>query len=278
MRAFGGERRKARRYACRASATEVSMTRRMLLAALTAAFTGAGRATAQTPLPALIDDLVVANRILSNEGIVDGYGHVSARHPSNPNRFLLARSIAPALVKAEDIFEYDLDSNPVSGAPASYLERFIHGEIYRARPDVRSVVHDHSPSVLPFGISTVPLRPVYHMAYFVGEGVPVFEIRTVARESNMLINDAVRGKALAATLGNKPAVLLRGHGAVTVGPSVLLAVARAVYLDVNAKLQQQAMALGGPLTYLSPEESKLGVQDYERSWNLWKLKAATSGR
>lgn len=278
MRAFGGERRRARRYAGRASVTEVSMTRRMLLAALTAAFTGAGRATAQTPLPTLIDDLVVANRILSNEGIVDGYGHVSARHPSNPNRFLLARSIAPALVRAEDIFEYDLDSNPVSGAPASYLERFIHGEIYRARPDVRSVVHDHSPSVLPFGISSVPLRPVYHMAYFVGEGVPVFEIRTVARESNMLINDAERGKALAAKLGGKSAVLLRGHGAVTVGPSVLLAVARAVYLDLNAKLQQQAMALGGPLTYLSPEESKLGVQDYERSWNLWKLKAATSGR
>jgi len=254
------------------------MTRRTLLAAFPAVYFAAARAVAQSPSKALIDDLVLANHILSNEGIVDGYGHVSARHNANPNRFLLARSIAPALVKAEDIFEYDLDGNPVNGAPASYLERFIHSEVYRARPDVNSVVHDHSPSVLPFGISKVPLRPVYHMAHFIGEGVPVFEIRTVVRDSNMLVNDAVRGKALAATLGNKSAVLLRGHGAVTVGPTILMAVAHAVYLDLNAKLQQQAISLGGPLTYLSPEESKLGAQDYTRSWNLWKLKDATSGK
>jgi len=254
------------------------MNRRTLLAAAPAAYFASLRAFAQTPSRVLIDDLVFANHILSNEGIVDGYGHVSARDDSNPNRFLLARSIAPALVRAEDIFEYDLDGKPVNGAPVSYQERFIHSEIYRVRQDVQSVVHDHSPSVLPFGISNIPMRPVFHMAHFVGEGVPVFEIRTVARESNMLVNDAARGKALAATLGNKPAVLLRGHGAVTVGPSVLIAVARAVYLDLNARLQQQAMSLGGPLNYLSPEEGKLGAQDYERSWNLWKVKVATSGK
>jgi ribulose-5-phosphate 4-epimerase/fuculose-1-phosphate aldolase len=256
------------------------MTRRTLIASIPVAIFASREVFSQTTAPsrALIDDLVIANHILSNEGIVDGYGHVSVRHDSNPNRFLLARSMAPALVKPEDIYEYDLDGNPVAGNIPSYQERFIHSEIYRARPDVKSVVHTHSPSVVPFSISKVPLRPVYHMANFVGEGVPVFEIRSVVRESNMLVNDAARGRALAATLGNKPAALLRGHGAAVVGPTLLIAVARAVYLDVNARLQEQAMLLGGQLTYLSPEESKLSAQDYERSWNLWKLKVATSGR
>jgi ribulose-5-phosphate 4-epimerase/fuculose-1-phosphate aldolase len=249
-------------------------------ASMPAAFVGAQRSLAQSSPPSatLINDLVTANHILSNEGIVDGYGHVSVRHNANPNRFLLARSMAPALVRAEDIFEYDLDGKPVNGAPSSYLERFIHSEIYRARPDVNSVVHDHSPAVIPFGISKVPLRPVYHMAHFVGEGVPVFEIREVAPQSNMLVNDQARGRALAAVLGNRPAVLLRGHGAAIVGPTLLIAVARAVYLDMDARLQAQALGLGGPLTYLSPEESKMGTQDYERSWALWKLKVAESGK
>jgi ribulose-5-phosphate 4-epimerase/fuculose-1-phosphate aldolase len=261
------------------------MTRRTLLASIPAALLASSETFAQgvitTPSSAsraLIDDLVIANHILSNEGIVDGYGHVSVRNDANPNHFLLARSMAPALVKAEDIHEYDLDGNPIDGNIPSYQERFIHSEIYRARPDVKSVVHTHSPSVVPFSISKVPLRPVYHMANFVGEGIPVFEIRTVVRESNMLVNDAARGRALAATLGNKPAALLRGHGAAVVGPTILIAVARAVYLDINAKLQEQAMLLGGQPNYLSPEESKLAAQDYERSWNLWKLKLATSGK
>jgi HCOMODA/2-hydroxy-3-carboxy-muconic semialdehyde decarboxylase len=211
---------------------------------------------------------------------VDGYGHVSMRRPENRNHFLLSRSMAPPLVKGEDIFEYDLDASPVSGSPTSYQERFIHSEIYRARRNVNAIVHDHSPAVIPFGISKTPLRPVYHMASFVGEGVPVFEIRAVASASNMLVNDAARGKALAAAIGNKPAVLLRGHGAVTVGPSLIIAVARAVYLELNAKLQAQAIALGGPVTYLSAEESKLATatQDYERSWSLWKLKVTADGR
>src|SRR5579871_5490577 len=254
------------------------MTRRTLLTALPAALAITRSSFGQSAPPSrtLIEDLVTANHILSNEGIVDGYGHVSVRHESNPGRFLLARSIAPALVQPEDIVEYDLDARPVNGTgPSSYKERFIHSEIYRARPDVNSVVHDHSPSVLPFGISKVPMRPVYHMSAFVGEGIPVFEIRTVAPVSNMLIEDPKRGKAVAAALGNKPGILLRGHGAVLVGESILVAVARAVYLDMNARLQQQAMQLGGSLTFLSPEETRHAMQDdtYERSWNLWKARA-----
>ena len=237
------------------------------------------RSFAQSSAPnTQIDDLVVANHILANEGIVDGYGHVSVRQQENPSRFFLARSMAPALVRTEDIVEYDLDARPVRGTPTSYLERFIHSEIYKAQHEINAVVHNHSPALVPFGISKVPLRPVYHMASFVGEGIPVFEIRDVAAESNMLVNDASRGKALAAVLSNKPAALLRGHGAVTVGPSLLIAVARAIYLELNAKLQTQAIALGGPLTYLSAEESKLATQDYERSWNLWKLRASMAGR
>src|SRR5262249_49340163 len=134
------------------------------------------RSPAMPPDPQLIEDLVAANRILAQQGVVDGYGHVSVRDPRDPNRYLMSRSLAPELVTAADILEYDLDSNPVAAAGRSlYLERFIHGEIYKARSDVKAVVHNHSPSVIPFGVTTVPLRPLYHMSAFVGAGVPAFE-------------------------------------------------------------------------------------------------------
>ncbi len=133
---------------------------------------------------ALIDDLVAANRILVDQGVLDGYGHVSVRRPADPQRYLMSRSIAPELVTATDVMEYDLDSNPVDArGRATYLERFIHGEVYRARPDVKAIVHDHSPSVIPFGVSTVPLRPLYHMSAFLGGGVPVFDIKTASGQS-----------------------------------------------------------------------------------------------
>ena len=227
--------------------------------------------------PALIEDLVAANHILYDEGVVDGYGHVSVRHDKDPNRYLLSRSVAPELVTAEDIVEFDLDSNPVDPRGRKfYLERFIHGEIYKARPDVKSVVHHHSPAVIPFGITKVPLQPVFHMAAFVGEGVPVFEIRNFGGMTNMLVGDAKLGAALARILGNKPAALMRGHGAVVVGSSVHQSVARSIYLQLDARLQAQAMALGGQITYLDPEEVKkfedLGGAGYERAWELWKRK------
>jgi ribulose-5-phosphate 4-epimerase/fuculose-1-phosphate aldolase len=225
---------------------------------------------------ALLEDLVAANHILASEGVVDGYGHVSARHPRGAERFFISRSLAPELVKAEDIMELDLDGNAVDARGRKlYLERFIHGEIYRARPEVKAIVHHHSAAVIPFSITKVPLQPVYHMAAFVGLGVPTFEIRDAGGVTDMLISNAKLGKALAGALGDKPAALMRGHGAVVVGSSVAEAVARSVYLQMNARLQAQAMALGGEVTYLSPGEvEKLGAPSwYDRAWELWKRKA-----
>jgi ribulose-5-phosphate 4-epimerase/fuculose-1-phosphate aldolase len=231
---------------------------------------------AATPAAAkLIEDLVAANRILAEHGVVDGYGHVSVRHERDPHRYLLSRSLAPALVTAGDVKGYDLDSNPLDDAGhAMYLERFIHGEIYRVRPDVRAVVHHHSPSVIPFAATTVSLRPLYHMSAFIGEGVPVFEIRDAGGMTDMLIRDAALGRALARTLGHHPAALMRGHGAVVVGADLPLAVARSVYLELNARLQVQTIALGGNVTYLDPEEVEkvVAVLDYARAWELWKRK------
>ena len=245
-----------------------------------ASLTLASAAVAQTPKvrdQALIDDLVAANHILASEGIVDGYGHVSVRDPANPNHYFLSRSLAPGLVTAADIIEYDLDSNPVGGdSRAGYRERFIHGEIYKARPDVMAVVHDHSPAVIPFSVSSVPLRAVSHMAAFIGEGIPVFEIRDVDGMTDMLVSSPKRGRALATVLGKFPAALMRGHGAAVVGESVKVAVGRAIYLDLNARVQEQAILLGGNVKYFEPEEArKTAPQDgFERAWDVWKRKAA----
>lgn len=229
--------------------------------------------------PALVEDLVAANRILADQGVVDGYGHVSVRHNGSPDRYLMSRSIAPELVTAADIIEYDLDSRPIDprGRP-SYLERFIHGEIYRARPDVRAIVHDHSPSVIPFGVTGAPLRPLYHMSAFLGGGVPVFDIRQAGGGmTDMLVRDAALGQALARALGGAPVALMRGHGAVVVGPTLPVTVFRSVYTEVNARLQAQAMALGGPVTYLDPEEARRAEASVAgtvgRPWELWKRKA-----
>jgi ribulose-5-phosphate 4-epimerase/fuculose-1-phosphate aldolase len=218
------------------------------------------------------DELVTANRILANEGVLDGYGHVSVRSPANRDRYLLARAGAPALVAAADIVEYDLDSKPVTEASASgYIERFIHGEIYRARPDVGAVIHCHCPEVIPFADTAVPLRPMYHMAYFVGEGVPVFDNRTAFGVTDMLISTPALGKALASTLGMRSAALMRGHGAVVAATSLHLVVGKAYYLNLNARLQYQALQLGGgKVTYLNPEEARQAEQNYERSWDAWK--------
>jgi HCOMODA/2-hydroxy-3-carboxy-muconic semialdehyde decarboxylase len=246
----------------------------------------AGRfeASAQTPSaslpgvdPALLEDIAVGSRVLADFGVLDGFGHVSARHPTNPNHFLMSRSLAPALVTADDIMEFDLDGNPVDARGRRvFLERFIHAEIYRARPDVMSVVHTHSAGVIPFSVSKVPLRAMYHNPSFLAVGVPVWDIRNDFGDTNMLVSDAAIGKSLAAALGDKPVVLMRGHGDVAVGPSVKMAVFRAYYTDVNAKLQAQAIALGGEINYLTPGEGEKahkadsGVID--RIWNLWRLK------
>ncbi|HEX5226221.1 MAG TPA: class II aldolase/adducin family protein [Bryobacteraceae bacterium] len=250
----------------------------MKFAILLAVASACAAQTASRRDAALIDDLVTANHILANEGILDGYGHVSVRDPRNPNHYFLSRSLAPGLVTAGDIIEYDLDSNPISDTRQSYRERFIHGEIYKTRPDVMAIVHDHSPAVIPFSVSSVPLRAVAHMAAFIGTGVPVFEIRSVDGMTDMLVSDAKRGSALAKVLGEHPAALMRGHGAVITGANVKEAVGRAYYLDLDAKLQEQAMLLGGKVTYFEPEEArKTAPQDgFVRAWDVWKRKAAAA--
>jgi ribulose-5-phosphate 4-epimerase/fuculose-1-phosphate aldolase len=246
----------------------------------------AGRADtiAQTPAvplagvdAALLEDIVVGSRILADFGVVDGFGHVSARHPTNPNHFLMSRSLAPALVTADDLMEFDLDGNAVDARGRTvFLERFIHGEIYKARPDVMSVVHTHSPGVIPFSVSKVPLRAMFHNPAFLAVGVPVWDIRKDFGETSMLVANAALGKSLAETLGDKPVVLMRGHGDVAVGPSVKMAVFRAYYTDVNAKLQAQAIALGGEPNYLTPGEGVKADQTnfavMDRIWNLWRMR------
>ena len=226
-----------------------------------------------------LDDLVAAYRILAAQGVIDAYGHVSLRSPRNPARYYLARAIAPERVKQEDLIEYDLDSNPVDARGGeSVRERFIHGEVYRARPEVMAVVHNHSPSVLPFSVTGVPMRPIFHMAAFVGEGLPNFEIRDVQKGTDLLVKTPQLGKALAKTLGAKPASLMRGHGAVVVGENLPRAVGRSVYLELSARMQMQAMALagsGGKIIYMDDAEVKasMPVQDYARAWPMWRAKA-----
>jgi ribulose-5-phosphate 4-epimerase/fuculose-1-phosphate aldolase len=228
----------------------------------------------------LIDDLVAANRILAAEGVLDGFGHVSARHDKDSGRFLLARSMAPALVTVGDVMEFDLDSNPIDArGRTAYLERFIHSEIYRVHPEVQAVVHSHSPAVIPFGVVGVALRPIFHLGGFLGVGVPVFEIRDAGGlATDMLIRNAVLGAALAKTLGSAPVALLRGHGNVVVGQSVKEAVFRAIYTEVNARLESEALRLGqGQVVFLNEEEAKAAAETNSaqvgRPWELWKAKA-----
>jgi len=233
-----------------------------------------------------LEDLVAANRILAAHGVIDAYGHVSIRSPGNPRRYFVARAIAPETVQPEDILEYDLDSTPLDPRGRdSVSERFIHGEIYRARPDVMAVVHNHSPSVVPFSVTGVPMRALFHMAAFVGEGLPNFEIRKVQKGTDLLVKTPRLGKALANTLGAKPAALMRGHGSVVVGESLPRAVGRSVYLEMSARMQMQALLLsrGKKITYLDAAEVKasMPVQDYKRAWPLWRAKAlarAKAGR
>jgi ribulose-5-phosphate 4-epimerase/fuculose-1-phosphate aldolase len=230
----------------------------------------------------LLDDLVAANRILAEHGVIDAYGHVSVRSPRDAQRYLLARAVAPETVQPQDIVEYDLDSRPLGGDGESVLERFIHGEIYRARPEVMAVVHNHSPSVVPFSVTGVPLRALFHMAAFVGDGLPNFEIREVQKGSDLLVKDQRLGAALAKCLNEKPAALMRGHGAVVVGESLQRAVGRSVYLELSARMQMQASALAGPggIAWLDEAEVRACVprQDYNRAWPLWREKALARAR
>jgi len=224
-------------------------------------------------------DLAAASRILAAQGVVDAFGHVSMRNSSAPERYFMSRSLAPALVTPDDVLEYDLDSNPLNpSGRGSFLERFIHGEIYRARPDIQAIVHSHSPSVIPFGLVDVPMRAMFHNAAFLAAGVPVFDIREKFGATDMLVGNREKGVALAAVMGAKDVVLMRAHGSVACGTTLQTAVFRAVYTEVNARIQHWTVALerGGSIAALDVEEGRLADAINEtagkRAWDLWRGK------
>ena len=227
-----------------------------------------------------IEDLVVAYRTLAEQGVIDAYGHVSIRSPDNPKRYLMARHLAPELVTEGDILEFDLDSKPVDPRGRKfYNERYIHGEIYKARPEVMAVVHNHAPAVVPFSCtSRSRLQPIFHMSAFIGLGVPNWDIRDAQKGSDMLVRSPYLGASLAKKLGSHPAVLMRGHGSTCVAENLQRAVGRSVYLELNARMQFQALMLAGPrgrINFMDAGEvaANTSWQNYDRSWNLWRTRA-----
>ena len=229
-------------------------------------------------LKELLRDIVVANHILAHEGVVDAYGHISFRHPERPDRFFLSGSRSPELVSADDIIEYDLDCNPIDQRGRSiYIERPIHGGIYQARPDINSVIHNHSKEVIPFSIAKqVRLRPVFHTAASIGAEIPVWDIREKFGDTNMLVTTMPQGHDLARVLGRGSVALMRGHGCAVAGKSVYDAVHTAVFLQDNAMLQAAGLRLG-EITYLSPGEidkMSTGLQDRNsRAWEYWSRRS-----
>jgi ribulose-5-phosphate 4-epimerase/fuculose-1-phosphate aldolase len=222
-----------------------------------------------------LQDLVIANRILAHEEVVDGYGHVSIRHPDRPDRFFIARSRSPELVTREDLMEFDLDCNPIEQrGRAMYAERAIHGAIYQARPDVRAVVHNHAHEVIPFTVTATRLRPITHVAGGIGAQIPLWDIRDKFGNTDLLVTTVEQGLDLARCLGPNRVVLMRGHGCAVAGHSLQEAIMVAVYLKVNAKLQLEAMRLGA-VTYLNDEEiAKTTAMSFsplslQRIWEYW---------
>jgi len=226
------------------------------------------------------EELAIASRILADLGVFDAAGHVSMRHPVNGDRFLMSRSLAPALVTPPDIMEFTLASEPCDPrGRAPFIERYLHGEIYRKRPDVLGIAHGHSPAVIPFGLTTTAMRATYHNAAFLAAGVPVFDIRATFGVTDIVVSSAERGAAAAAALADKAVVLLRAHGFIAVGPSIQTAVFRAVFTEISARVQLQAAALGGPIAALDAEEGRLAdainIATVGRSWELWKRRVTT---
>ena len=221
-----------------------------------------------------IADLVTANHILADQGVLDGFGHVSVRSVKNPRHYYMSRSLAPAMVTKDDIMEFDDDSQPIDQrGRALASERFIHGEAYRARVDVQAVVHSHSPAVLPFSVSSVPLRPLIHTAYFLGFApTPVFDIRDAEGADNkMLVNSAKTGAALAKTLGTRAVALMRGHGMIVVADTLPWVTSRAIYTQQNAQVELEALALGKPNFLNSYEVNR--ADRVGRHWELWAAQA-----
>jgi HCOMODA/2-hydroxy-3-carboxy-muconic semialdehyde decarboxylase len=234
-----------------------------------------------TDLERALADVVIANRILAHEGIVDAYGHVSVRHPRDPKRYLLARSLSPEMVRQADIMEFDLDGTPAGGdARQPYLERFIHGAVYEARPEVLAVVHAHAEDVLPFGITSTPLRPVIHSGSFMGAEVPVWDIRDRFGDTNLLVTNMPQGRDLAARLAGNNVALMRGHGFVAAARSLIEVVRMSVYVPRNARVQMAAMQLGEvkPLSRGEIDARNAGYKPHSpETWRAWEYWATRAG-
>jgi len=224
---------------------------------------------------AILEDLAAASRILADQGVFDSAGHCSMRHPGAADRFLMSRSLAPALIQPDDIMEFTLDCAPCERRGRNgFLERYLHGEIYKARPDVMAIAHSHSAAVIPFGLVQTPMVATYHNAAFLAAGVPVFDIREKFGTTDIVVSTPEKGAALAEVLADKAVALLRAHGVVVVGPNLRAAVFRAVFTEVSARIQLQAAMLGGPIAALDAEEGHLAdvvnLATDTRAWELWK--------
>jgi ribulose-5-phosphate 4-epimerase/fuculose-1-phosphate aldolase len=226
----------------------------------------------------ITDELVTANRILAREGVVDSFGHISARHPERADRYLLSRARAPDCIEPDDIMEFTLEGEPTDPRGRKpYLERFLHGAIYEARPEVQSVVHNHSPSVIPFGVTGTKLKPLLHMCASMGQEVPIWDSHDKFGDTDLLVANMDMGRDLAKLLGPRRTALMRGHGAVVVGQSIRQVVYTAVYVEVGAKLQMQAMDMG-EIKFLSPGEvdiiiARTGPYSFNRAWENWCRRA-----
>lgn len=224
-------------------------------------------------------DVVVANRILAREDVVDAYGHVSIRHPDNPGRYLMSRSRSPELVTLGDIMEFELDGTVVDDARTPYAERHIHGAIYEARPEINSVVHNHSHAVIPFGVTPTPLRPVAHVGASIGKELPVWDIRQNFGDTNLLVVNMEQGRDLAGTLAGNNVVLMRGHGCAVTGRSVQGAVMTSIYLQINARLLQDTLNMHDEVEYLSDGEIDLCAETFlsdfsvQRAWEYFQRRA-----
>ena len=223
-----------------------------------------------------VEELVLANHILYDQNAVDGYGHISVRNPTNPNTFFLARSVAPSVVKVEDIMEFDMNGKALNGdSRVAYGERYIHSGVLKNRPDINSVIHGHAAPILPYGLTGTTLKPVYHMSAFLGEGAPVFEIRNFAKpnpDTDMFVSNGDLGDALSKTMGLQYFVLMRGHGYAAGADSIKKAVFRTIYAIQNASIQSEAMKMG-KVQYLTPGEAVTAQETIEktigRPWQLW---------
>ena len=232
------------------------------------------------------EELVLAHRILANEGVLDAFGHASIRHPDNPEHFVIPRSLGPELVTQDDLQTFTVATNErVAGNPAApYAERAIHAAIYAARPDVLAVCHNHSPSIIPFGVTGVPLRPIFHMAGLLGTQVPVWDPADEFGDTDLLVRSLDQGRSLARTLGARRVVLMRGHGAAVAGASLREVVMACVYMEHNARLQLQALSLGQPIRYLSDGEIEATwgwqLSDFAlaRAWGSWAQRAQRGTR